>query len=193
MNMVWFSFIKNYNLEMNYIQNFFDSYSAIFVRDNDVIVTGLDRPLTPAEQCGVVYTVNCETCGEEYVGETIRPLETWLKEHKDSVTKQNTKSALGEHVLNNPGHTFNFEKAKVIDRESRFLPRKVTEAIHIKTRRPQLNRQWGYELPGIYTALLEDLEGGQDTTSQRGRSRPVTVTSYPWRRLLDNNQKFGIF
>ena len=47
-------------------------------------------PLTQEERCAVVYSVNCDTCDSEYVGETIRPLATRIKEHKDSVTKRNT-------------------------------------------------------------------------------------------------------
>lgn len=131
-------------------------------------------PLTKDEKCGVVYSLKCETCDSEYVGETIRPLSTRMKEHRDSVAKRNTKSALGEHIINNPGHNINFEDTKVIDSENKTLHRKVVEAIHIRDRNPSLNRQGGYDLPKIYTPLLRGVERG-------GHAHPVVTTLQgPW-------------
>ena len=126
----------------------------------------------------MVYSSRCGTCEAEYVGETIRPLATRIKEHKDSVMKKNTKSALGEHVINNPGHDIEFEKVKVIDSECRNLQRKVKEAIHIRERNPSLNRQIGYELPWIYTVVLQGDKGGtKQGTHLRSINRVTDIQS----------------
>ena len=57
-------------------------------------------PLKPDEKCGVIYRIECDTCEQEYVGETGSMLSTNTKEYKSSVLNKNIKSALGEHVLN---------------------------------------------------------------------------------------------
>ena len=117
-------------------------------------------PLTLEEKCGVVYSVKCETCDSEYVGETIRPLATRIKEHRDSVRDKNTKSALGEHVIDHPNHKIGFEEVKVLDSQNKTFEGKVAEAIAIRKRTPALNRMGGYDLPTIYTALLREEQGG---------------------------------
>ena len=60
------------------------------------------------------------------MGETVRPLSTRIKEHKEYVDK-NTKLALGEHVVNNPGYKIRFEEVKVIDSESKTKHKMVVE------------------------------------------------------------------
>ena len=124
-------------------------------------------PLVSDEKCGVVYSVKCETCSEEYVGETIRPLSTRMKEHKDSVQKKNLKSALGEHIVNNPSHAIDFEQVKAIDSHSHTIPRKVLEAIHIRNRSPALNRQGGYDLPKVYHSLLQQQQEERGASHQQ--------------------------
>ena len=56
----------------------------------------------PDEKCGVVYNVKCDTCDEEYVGETGRQLSMNMKEDKSSVLYKDLKSAMGEHILKRP-------------------------------------------------------------------------------------------
>ncbi|XP_013411770.1 uncharacterized protein LOC106174656 [Lingula anatina] len=127
-------------------------------------------PLTQGEQCGVIYSVKCGTCQGEYIGETGRPLATRMKEHKDSVAKNNWKSALGEHTCKHPGHHIDFDSLKVIDRENWTFQRKIAEAVHIRTKQPDLNRQGGYDLPAIYLTVLQ-----RDAEEPRGEE--VTVTT----------------
>ena len=47
------------------------------------ILTKVKDPLLTTKQSNVVYEVPC-ICGEVYIGETKRRLETHLKEHKDA-------------------------------------------------------------------------------------------------------------
>ena len=53
--------------------------------------------LKPREQCGVVYGVDCQVCGESYVGETGRSLGERAEEHQKSIEKGDSKSALSQH------------------------------------------------------------------------------------------------
>ncbi|XP_046561315.1 uncharacterized protein LOC124270314 [Haliotis rubra] len=52
---------------------------------------------------GCVYQILCN-CGDPYIGETLRPLNTRLKEHQASVNKLDLKSAVSEHINKNQDH-----------------------------------------------------------------------------------------
>jgi hypothetical protein len=94
--------------------------------------------------------MSCEDCEGKYVGETSRSLGTRLKEHKRS---RGTLTAVGEHIKDT-GHTLDDEGTRVVAREAQYWPRKIHEAIEIKLRTPNLNRDTGYHLPPIYDSLL---------------------------------------
>ena len=107
---------------------------------------------TPAlKKCGVIYELNCEDCEATYVGETSRSFETRIKEHR-KLRGQTT--AVGDH-LKDTGHKLAEDKSRVIAREQNFWPRKIHEAIEIRIRQPELNRDTGYHLPLIYYTLLK--------------------------------------
>ena len=60
---------------------------------------------------------------------------------------------MGEHV-HQTKHEINIDNVQLISREDQFWKRKIKEAIEIKTRKPTLNRDLGYELEPIYDDLL---------------------------------------
>ena len=68
------------------------------------------------EKQGVIYSVRCQGCDGEYVGETERKLSTRMREHRTS-TKGNEKSALSTNVRT--GHTFDWDHIAVVDTEPR--------------------------------------------------------------------------
>ncbi|XP_072025382.1 uncharacterized protein [Amphiura filiformis] len=72
--------------------------------------------------------------------------------------------AVGEHKSNHQ-HDISLDNVEVIGREDHFWNRKIREALEIKTLRPTLNRDAGYDLPAIYDDLLplDHPEGGQVT------------------------------
>ena len=119
-------------------------------------------PVEPPDKCGVVYSIECSNCPKTYIGETGRPLKTRLKEHQKSAKVGDLKSALSQHQLET-GHRVNFEEVKVIQQVAFLKNRKVAEAIHIRTQKPALNRDQGYELPRIYDQILR---GGARTDNQ---------------------------
>ena len=114
--------------------------------------------LSSDEKQGVIYSVRCQGCDGEYIGETERNLSSRMREHRTSVTKGNTKSALSTHNLRT-GHTLNWDHIEVVDTDPRRDQRKVTAAIHVRLRRADINRELGYDLPPIYMPLLRG-EGG---------------------------------
>jgi hypothetical protein len=126
---------------------------ATYHKPYNTIRSMIVRPKDPTpdtKKCGIVYELNCDECDAKYVGETSRSFETRIKEHK---RKRGVLTAVGEH-LNETGHSLDEEGTRVVAREEQFWPRKIHEAIEIKLRAPNLNRDAGYHLPPIYDSLL---------------------------------------
>ena len=64
-----------------------------------------------------VYSVQCQTCDAEYVGETKRAVAVRKKEHKDAVRLGRTlKSAIAEHAHENSIIHVDWGSMKAIDR-----------------------------------------------------------------------------
>ena len=92
------------------------------------------------------------------MGETGEPM-TRLKEHFKLASP---RTAVGEHE-----HPISQDNVKVIAREDHTLRRKIRESVEIRTRRPAINRDQGYELPRIYDQLLScDRRSGDHVTSE---------------------------
>ena len=64
-----------------------------------------------------------------------------------------TNSAVHEH-MSTTGHGIEWNQVKVIDTDPNEHRRKTKEAIHIRQRRPAMNRDTGADLPAIYSSLL---------------------------------------
>ena len=74
--------------------------------------------LSSDDKQGVIYSVICQGCDGEYVGETERKLSTRMKEHRTSVSKGNEKSSLSTHNLRT-GLTFDWDHIELVDTEPR--------------------------------------------------------------------------
>ena len=123
--------------------------TRVFHKPTNTLRSRLTRAKDKTEdnkKCGVIYEVKCGDCSETYIGETARPLGTRLKEHQSRAN-----SAVCEHLC---GQNHIIGESSVIGSEQHGLKRKVKEAIHIKQRRPSLNRDTGMELPPIYNSVL---------------------------------------
>ena len=65
----------------------------------------------------VVHCISCVMCPAVYVGQTTRPLETRLKEHKNAVKHAKTEvSAVVEHVWKG-NHQVYFQRTFVLAQE----------------------------------------------------------------------------
>ena len=90
----------------------------------------LVRPKDKTEkekQCGVVYSVTCNKCYVEYVGEMARLLGMQFKQHTDG---KHMSSAVMVHMYNT-GHKYSMEDVKVLSSESKNFHRNTLEAISI--------------------------------------------------------------
>ncbi len=103
-----------------------------------------------------VYSLQCNTCKEEYIGETLRAVGVRRKEHCDAIRLgQFQKSAVAEHVHNKATpHEIDWSSLQVIDTAFRQTERKIREAMHIHKRKPALNRDQGIERSTVWNAVL---------------------------------------
>ena len=104
----------------------------------------------------VVYSVHCDTCDEEYIGETLRALGVRKKEHQDAIRLgQDKKSAIAEHIQDQvTPHEMDWASLKVIDQARKTKERKIREAFHIEQRMPKINRDKGVERSATWNAIL---------------------------------------
>ncbi|EFN72003.1 hypothetical protein EAG_06100, partial [Camponotus floridanus] len=89
----------------------------------------------------VVYKIECGNCDASYVGQTGRKLITRINEHKKHIDRVTTnKSVITEHRLNFD-HEFKWDDVKILDKESFYNKRLISEMLCIKRQRNGLNLQ----------------------------------------------------
>ena len=99
-----------------------------------------------------VYSLTCTICSKEYIGETQRPIRARVQEHFTDTRNRRKDTPWGEHVLS-------FHKdidcakektpiftARILAFEENVIRRKAREAIEIRDRRPEVNRNGGWQL-----------------------------------------------
>ena len=77
----------------------------------------------------MVYSVECETCGLNYIGETGQHYCDRRDQHKRDINQRKTSNALYDHMMKNEGHKINWEKVCFLDKEKNWKGRKIKEAI----------------------------------------------------------------
>jgi hypothetical protein len=101
-----------------------------------------------------VYSIPCE-CGQTYIGETSRTIETRVKEHRRHLRLgQPEKSALAEHSLHE-NHNIHWEETKRLCHSNGYWDRLVKEAIQIKLHDRTMNRDCGYNISKTWDHLLK--------------------------------------
>jgi len=92
-------------------------------------------------QTECVYKVSCANCDASYVGQTKRQLATRIKEHRGDINKKSgTFSVISNHRLGN-NHEFNWSETRILDRESSYVKRLMSEMVFIKRQHNGLNKQ----------------------------------------------------
>jgi len=106
----------------------------------------------------VIYKISCNDCDASYVGQTKRQLKTRLKEHKHNLKQDFSKhSVISEHIVKY-NHSFDWDNTKIMDRDSNYYKRIVSEMIHIKEQKKGLNLNSDTELLNeSYFDILSEL------------------------------------
>ena len=88
-----------------------------------------NRPLRSEavdERAGV-YRVPCQNCPKSYFGETGRPFNVRLKEHKSAVQKGDLRNACFKHI-SDTSHDIDWSNAKLLYSEDDWYRRLVLES-----------------------------------------------------------------
>lgn len=89
------------------------------------------------------------------MGQTKRQLGTRLKEHRSDINKRSgSPSVVSSHRIN-LDHDFDWNNVEILDRESSYSKRLISEMIHIKKQPNGLNKQQDTEsFPDSYIPIL---------------------------------------
>ena len=101
----------------------------------------------------LVHEAECSNCQAVYFRESKRSLKSRSHEHKRSVRNCDCdENEIAKHC-SEADHNFNWDQKKVIDRESRLIPRKIKETIHCLKNSNHINKI-SYMLPEIWPLNL---------------------------------------
>lgn len=99
-----------------------------------------------------IYQIPCE-CGEVYIGETKRPLDIRVKEHKTHTERGETsRSGIAEHSWSKE-HRVRWSEASVVHTESHWKKRKFKEAAFIQTNSNNFSKP-SVDIPNLWRPLL---------------------------------------
>ena len=118
------------------------------------MLTKVKDTLPPGKQSNVVYRIPF-SCGQVYIGETKRRLETRLKEHRNACERgMMENSAVAEHAWEHH-HPIHWEETTGLD-HGRGQELLVKEALHIQMTpvEERFNRYGGLEVPGCWSAVM---------------------------------------
>ena len=83
----------------------------------------------------IVYKIPCSDCNKCYIGTTKNKLQARIKQHQYDCRQANShklnRTALAYHHFNE-GHTFEFGDTKILDIETNYRKRLISEMLHIK-------------------------------------------------------------
>jgi hypothetical protein len=119
-----------------------------------------------------IYSLECK-CGKKYIGETCRPLEKRIKEHKKNITEMKIgSSTLAEHIIENNKlarkklHALNETEIKIIGKEDNLTRRKIHEAIEMYREGDAIS-QASFDIHPAWHSLLRPPDLPQQKSQRR--------------------------
>ena len=124
--------------------------SSTFYTENTfrkILFTRNDRVATE-DKNNIVYVIDCSNFQAVYFVESKRSLKSCSDEHKRSVKNCDCAKHCWE-----ADHNFSWDQKKVVDRESRLIPREIKETLHC-LKNPNPKNKISYMLPEIWLPNL---------------------------------------
>jgi len=106
--------------------------------------------LPVSSRSNVVYRINYLDCDASYVGQIKRTVNTRVNEHKSHIRRNSTQLSVIIDHRQKFGHEFDWDNVKILDVESNYNKRFISEMIYIKKQKHGLNAQTD-------TALLDPI------------------------------------
>ena len=143
--------MKNYQriLKSHKLRSIFYTESTL----SKLLCKSKGRVLTE-DKNNIVYEIDFSNCETVYFGESKRSLKSRSDEHKRSVRNCDcAKNKIAKHCWE-ADHNFSWYQKKVVDRESRLIPRKMKETEH-SLKNPSNISKKSYMLPEIWLPNLQ--------------------------------------
>lgn len=120
--------------------------------------TRLKDKVDPNKRSNEVYKIPC-SCNKHYIGQTKQLLKNRLNQHRLDCRNGNylnkDKTALATHHFDT-GHNFQFDKTTILDYETNWWKRNVSEMVFIKLHDTVNLRTDTQQLSAIYSNILTD-------------------------------------
>ena len=87
---------------------------------------------SPKNDTNIIYKIPCCDCNGIYLGQTSKPLEIRIKQHKSYVKNYNNNSAIFRHIFEED-HIINWENSSKIININNFLERNIVESFLINS------------------------------------------------------------
>lgn len=104
------------------------------IKTTNLLYSRLKDRTLKSEESNLIYKINCKDCDKSYIGQTKQYLNKRIYQHKYDckITNFNKteKTALATHHFEN-NHQFDFDNTKILDKESNFRKRNLSEMIFI--------------------------------------------------------------
>jgi len=94
----------------------------------------------------VVYKIFCNDCSASYVGQTKRQLKTRTKEHVNNSKSISAKPSVITEHMREFSHSFDWNNVKILDTETNYFKRSVSEMLYIRQQHNGINAQKDTEL-----------------------------------------------
>ena len=136
--------LNSHNIKV--AQKPFQTLGHIFAKPKD--------PVTKEQRTDAIYSIPCNDCDNEYIGQTKRQFGTRLKEHQKAVffCKKENSALSGHACLTN--YTIGWDNSKIITTNRHYHQCLCLEAWHIHSAHAPLNRDDGGLFPGAYLHLV---------------------------------------
>jgi hypothetical protein len=147
---------------------------------------------------GLVYKIPCE-CGAKYLGETGRPLQMRVNEHRRNWDKMKREkeegmdldsipSLLAAHAVEND-HQVQWEEVKILAKESNVKKRKIHEAAAMYLE-DEIISQPSFELPPIWYPMFKE-EKKIIITEKSKRKEKKSYRHYSRKKERERNRRGG--
>uniref|UniRef100_A0A0K8SCX8 Helix-turn-helix domain-containing protein n=2 Tax=Lygus hesperus TaxID=30085 RepID=A0A0K8SCX8_LYGHE len=132
------TYVKHLSEKLNKVLTSNNETSKIAFKNHATINKILSKTKDPVQkdlQSDLVYQIPCE-CGLSYIGQTHSHLKVRIRDHKNSIKPEQNRrngpdpTALCTHAK--LGHTFDFDKTKILTFETQKFKRELKEMISIE-------------------------------------------------------------
>ena len=101
----------------------------------------------------IIYKIDCSNCKIVYFGESKRSLKSCSDEYKRSVENYDYKKNETTKHFWEADHNFRCDQRSVVDKENRYVPRRIKETISY-LRNPYHGNKISYMLPEVWRSNL---------------------------------------